>query len=299
MGDGLVAHEPAVDEDVLRPASRPGVGQRRNVALDADAGRLFVDLNQIARVAVDLQQALPPAPGRGTLHQPPPGADQREAYVVRAQRELRDYPRHLRGFGLIRLEELAAGREVVEQVLDVDARAFRRACFGDRPEDAAVHLDLGAGHLASRARPQRQVRDRGNRRQRFAAKPQRRDCRQIAARPDLAGRVPLQRQLGVIRRHPLAVVFDAHQALAAKLDGHRDASGAGVDGVFDQLLDDRRRALDDLAGGDLVGELDREAMNLRHGYVSVSKSLRAFVPSRLRACVWPFRASASSGRTPA
>ena len=35
----------------------------------------------------------------------------------------------------------------------------------------------------------------------------------------------------------------------------RDAAGAGVDRVLDQLLDDRGRPLDDLAGGDLVGEV--------------------------------------------
>ena len=39
----------------------------------------------------------------------------------------------------------------------------------------------------------------------------------------------------------------------------------GVDGVLDQLLDDGRRALDDLAGGDLVGEVGREPADAAHG----------------------------------
>ena len=51
-------------------------GQRRDVAVDADAGGLLVDLDQIAGIAVDLQQPLAPAPGRGTLAAAPPGADQ-------------------------------------------------------------------------------------------------------------------------------------------------------------------------------------------------------------------------------
>jgi len=36
------------------------------------------------------------------------------------------------------------------------------------------------------------------------------------------------------------------------------AACAGVDGVFDQFLDDRCRAFDDLAGGDLVRQLGGE-----------------------------------------
>ena len=61
------------------------------------------------------------------------------------------------------------------------------------------------------------------------------------------------------RLHPLAIVLDANQLLAAELDGDRDATRAGVERVLDQLLDDRRRPLDDFAGGDLVGEVQREA----------------------------------------
>ena len=37
-------------------------------------------------------------------------------------------------------------------------------------------------------------------------------------------------------------------------DGHVDARGAGIDGVFHQLLDHAGRPLDDLAGGDLVDQ---------------------------------------------
>jgi len=43
---------------------------------------------------------------------------------------------------------------------------------------------------------------------------------------------------------------------------NRQAPRARVDGVFDQLLDDGRRALDDLACGDLVREIGREAVDL-------------------------------------
>ena len=46
----------------------------------------------------------------------------------------------------------------------------------------------------------------------------------------------------------------------------RDPPGAGVDGVLDQLLDDRGGPLDDFARGDLVGEVGRQPMDPGHGY---------------------------------
>ena len=238
MRDGLVAHQPAVDEDVLRTTARPGLGQRRDVAFHANAGRLLVDLDQVAGIAVDLKQPLPPAAGRRTLEHPPSRADEREPHPVGTQRQLRDDARDLGRLGLIRLQELPPRGQVVEQLFDVDPRAFRRPDLRDRPDDAAVHLDLGAAHRAAGAGAQRQVRHRRDRRQRFAAEAERRDGRQVAARPDLARRVPLQRQLRIVWRHPLAVVFDADQTLAAVLDRHRHPPRAGVDGVFDEFLDD-------------------------------------------------------------
>ena len=133
----------------------------------------------------------------------------------------------------------------------------RRADLAHRRERAAVDADLGAARRAAGARAQHEVRHRRDARQRLAAEAERADRAEIVRRRDLARRVPLDRQPRVLRLHPLAVVFDADQLLAAELDRDRDARGAGVDRVLDQLLDDRRRPLDDLAGGDLVGEVER------------------------------------------
>ena len=59
----------------------------------------------------------------------------------------------------------------------------------------------------------------------------------------------------------VAVVLDADQPLAAVGEGDVDAAGAGVQGVLDQLLDRRSRALDDLARGDAVGRRGVEQAN--------------------------------------
>ena len=91
----------------------------------------------------------------------------------------------------------------------------------------------------------------------------------IAARSsatgNLARRVALDREPRILRVHPLAIVLDAQRLLAPELDGDRNAPRAGIERVLDQLLDDRRRALDDLAGGDLIGEVGREAVDAHCG----------------------------------
>ena len=94
--------------------------------------------------------------------------------------------------------------------------------------------------------------DRADARQRFAAKPERGQAVEILERGELRRRVPADRQRQIGRRDAAAVVDDLDQLDAATTDRDPDPGGAGIDGVFDQLLDDRNRALDDLSGGDLA-----------------------------------------------
>ena len=118
---------------------------------------------------------------------------------------------------------------------------------------------------APRARVRkRQVRDRRDGRKRFAPEPERRDRRQVVRRPDLAGRVPLERQSRVLRRHPLAIVLDADEPLAAELGGDGDAPRARVEAVLDQLLDNGGRALDHLSGRDLIRQPRWQLVNACH-----------------------------------
>jgi hypothetical protein len=68
-----------------------------------------------------------------------------------------------------------------------------------------------------------------------------------------------ERQLG--RGDPAAVVNHADQLTASVFDFDDDVGRAGIDRVLDQLLHDRRRPLDDLAGGDAVDQGDGKLMN--------------------------------------
>ena len=51
----------------------------------------------------------------------------------------------------------------------------------------------------------------------------------------------------------MAIVLDLNQPSAAIGDAHRNARGSSIEAVLGQLFHHRRRALDDLACGDLVG----------------------------------------------
>ena len=110
----------------------------------------------------------------------------------------------------------------------------------------------------------------------------------------------LEGQQGIVPVHAVTVVAYADKAAAAGFDLDADSVCAGVEGVLQQLLDDGRRALDDLAGGDLVGHLfgqQTDAVHLRRasdyaGLVSVFgmgrvKPKSAPPPGTLRAYILP------------
>jgi hypothetical protein len=110
---------------------------------------------------------------------------------------------------------------------------------------------------------QLEARDRRDGGQRLAAESERRHPDQIGRRADLARRVALQRKLRVVAIHPRTVVAHANQRLAAILQLDADGTGAGIEGVLDQLFDDGRRPLDDFARRDLVGDVAGKYLDAR------------------------------------
>src|SRR5262245_29735324 len=107
------------------------------------------------------------------------------------------------------------------------------------------------------------MRHRRNRRQRLAPESQRADSGQIVGVANLAGRMALEGQPRVLGRHALAIVFHADLLLAAQFGVNRQAAGARVDGVLVELLNERRRTLDDY-DGNLIRETGRQAADLPH-----------------------------------
>ena len=88
--------------------------------------------------------------------------------------------------------------------------------------------------------------------ERLAAEAEAGDAPEVVGVAQLAGGVAGEGELELVGRDTRAVVahLDRAQPAAAQLD--RDRPRARVDGVLEQLLDDRGGALDDLARGDLL-----------------------------------------------
>jgi hypothetical protein len=162
------------------------------------------------------------------------------------------------------LQELESRRRVEEQVADLHDGA---GLPGRR--HGPLDLPAGAGHaralgLLPRAGRDAEAGHGADGRQRLAAEPERADGVEVGVLGQLGGGVALERQRQVLGRHPLPVVGHAHQrgAAVAQVDG--DPARAGVQRVLHQLLHDRRRPLDDLAGGDLVDEMRRQPPDPSH-----------------------------------
>jgi len=91
---------------------------------------------------------------------------------------------------------------------------------------------------------------------------------------DLARGVALEGEQRVVARQAAAVVLHAQERPPTVAKFHLDPRGAGVEGVFDQLLHHRGRPLDHLAGGDLVGDPVGQDADFRHA-VKLSRATPA------------------------
>ena len=73
-----------------------------------------------------------------------------------------------------------------------------------------------------------------------------------------------ERQKSVITEHPGPVVVNADETLASPIEFNTEVGGAGIERVFQQFLDDRRRALNDFTGGNLIGNSIGKDANTAH-----------------------------------
>ena len=128
--------------------------------------------------------------------------------------------------------------------------------------DALVDADRVGVRGGRRPREDLEPRHRTDRWQRLAAEAEGGDAGKIAI-GEFRGGVALDGEREVGGGHADAVVDNPDQFAPASLDHDLDAGGAGVESVLDELLDGRRRAFDDLAGGDAI---DEHGVELAHGH---------------------------------
>ena len=251
------------------PALRALLGQRRHEAEDPDARRLLPHLHQVLAIR---RRAGRTARGSvltgGHSSTVRPRARQREPDLRVRQRQLRHHPRDLRRLGRVRLQELPARRQVVEEVRR-PRRIVPSGAPTSRTDDDACRRSPGSPSRSAAPRGRvrsDELRHRRDARQRLAAEPVGHDGGQVVGPSrscsSRAGRAPAAASSGSM---PSPSSSTRISFLPPSSHGDRHARRAGVDGVLDQFLDDRRRALDDLAGGDLVGEFGGEAVDSAHG----------------------------------
>ena len=113
--------------------------------------------------------------------------------------------------------------------------------------------------------------DRGDGRERLAAKAEAGHPLQVLELGDLAGGVPVEGQQRVVPAHAAAVIDHPDPTLAAALELDPHLAGAGVDGVLEELLDQVGRSLDHLAGCNLVDQRVIEQLYRRTHGVRLSK----------------------------
>ena len=164
----------------------------------------------------------------------------------------------------ILFEELHPRRGVVKQVVDRNGRAHTARARLDalllparNAVDTGKLVVFGAGHDLH-------TRYTCNGGQCLPAKAQRVDMPQIVCRGNFAGCMADKRLVNVLRFDAAAVIHDLQLTYAAALDGKADLRCPGVDGVFQQFLCHRSRALYDLARSDQFCRMLVQHTNFRH-----------------------------------
>ena len=89
---------------------------------------------------------------------------------------------------------------------------------------------------------------------------------ELFERLHLACRMPLQCQRELILRNAAAVVGDKYALEPPALNAHFNAVGSGIDGIFNEFLNDGSRTLNHLACGDLTDELRGKFLNGTAGH---------------------------------
>ena len=167
---------------------------------------------------------------------------------------------HHAGLGGRALEEVPPGGRVEEEVRHLEGGAAGARVIGNGGDSSAGRPAAGA-RVRVVAGLEGQPGDRGDRGQRLAPEAKARDAAEFAGAGDLAGGVALQAHDRILAPHADAVIDDADALSATPLHLDPDVGGGRVQRVFDQLLHDRRRTLDDLPRGDLVGHRVRQHLD--------------------------------------
>ena len=128
---------------------------------------------------------------------------------------------------------------------------------------ATIHRDRRSGSIGL-AGTERQSCDLANARQSLTPKPERADAVKILGGPQLARGVGGDRQRQFIRLDATAVIDNADERDAPLFKVNINPRGSGVEGVFQEFLDDACRPLNDFAGGNSIHHRRRQFFDPWH-----------------------------------
>ena len=118
-------------------------------------------------------------------------------------------------------------------------------------------VDFESGLLVSGSANDSRPANAGDACEGFATKSHGTDGEEALGRGEFAGGMWCPGQGDVVVVESGAVVCYLDEAFSAVLDSDVDACGVGVDGVFEELLDNRGGPFDNLTGGNLVDQESR------------------------------------------
>jgi len=258
----------AIDEDELLGAGGAADAGLADEAPEADAIDLLVgDLEELGGEgwAAEIADALDEVCGGGELVDDAVVVDEDEADGVVTDGLEMELVLDVAALGGRGAKEFATRRKVEEQVISFYLRPRGVSAVADVLDFAAVDGEIGADEGAVLAGGEAEAGDAGDAGDGLAAETKGGDGGEVEAGAYFAGGVALQAEEGVVAVHAGAIVDDADGGSAAAADHDLDLAGGGVEGVFDQLLDDGGGTLDDLAGGDLAGNLLGKQGDAAHG----------------------------------
>ena len=156
--------------------------------------------------------------------------------------------RQFSGFGF---EKFPACRRVVVEIAHLDEGALRQR---SRFRQVSIGCQAPGMGGACTAADERQAGNRGDRSQCFAAETKRADMFKIVERGDFGSGMAGKRQCQFILGDAGAVIRDPNQFDAALFELYLQGCTAGIERIFQQLLEYGSRTFNDFACGNLTDE---------------------------------------------
>ena len=206
--------------------------------------------------------------------------DKTEGYVGIAEGNFIDDVGNSTGLGAVLFEKFHASGGVVEHIPDYNGSTRRTTGIGKIHLLTAVDHIAAAGDALRCAGEHLHPTDGGNGSQCLPTETKGSYAVEVLRSGHLAGSMADKGGRQVLLLNTGTVIGDTDVTDASVFDLNSDLLGTGIDGVFQQFLDDRRRPLHHLTGGNELCHLWRQNMDtLGHGLPSC-KSSSHMPPSR-------------------